>query len=205
MKSPEELFESNRRWAESMRGGDPGFFETLRRGQSPAYLWIGCSDSRVPACQVVGLRPGELFVHRNIANLVAHSDLNGLSVLQYAVDALRVRHIIVCGHHGCGGVKAAVDGDLHGLTDHWLRPIRELARRHAPELAALPDEQARLDRLCELNVVEQVAHVAGTTIVEQAWARGQPLSVHGWIYGLGDGRLRDLGVRWDGPVPPRAG
>jgi carbonic anhydrase len=187
------LFENNRAWAAEMVAVDPGFFSSLADRQSPEYLWIGCSDSRVPANQIVGLAPGDVFVHRNVANVVVHTDLNCLSVLQYAVDVLGVRHVIVCGHYGCGGVRAALDGSRHGLIDNWLRHVLDVGEKHAAELAALPSAR-RFDRLCELNVVEQVVNVGQTTIVEDAWARGQDLIVHGLVYGLEDGRLSDLGV-----------
>jgi carbonic anhydrase len=188
-----ELFERNRAWAAAITEDDPGFFAELAERQAPEYLWIGCSDSRVPANQIVGLSPGDVFVHRNVANVVVHTDLNCLSVLQYAVDVLGVKHVIVCGHYGCGGVKAALEGTRHGLIDNWLRHVTDVGDKHAAELASLPEEQ-RLDRLCELNIVEQVANVSQTTIVEDAWARGQPLTVHGLVYDLHDGLLRDLGV-----------
>ena len=173
---------------------DPAFFSDLADRQSPEYLWIGCSDSRVPANQIVGLAPGEVFVHRNVANVVVHTDLNCLSVLQYPVDILAVKHVIVCGHYGCGGVKAALEGSRHGLVDNWLRHVMDVGEKHADEIASLPAEQ-RFDRLCELNVIEQVVNVCQTTVVEDVWARGQELTVHGVIYGLADGLLRDLGVR----------
>jgi carbonic anhydrase len=188
-----DLFERNRAWAASMVADDPTFFSNLARRQTPEYLWIGCSDSRVPANQIVGLAPGDVFVHRNVANVVVHTDLNCLSVLQYAVDILRVRDVIVCGHYGCGGVSAALAGARHGLIDNWLRHVTDVAEKHAGELDELA-EDARVDRLCELNVVEQVANVCQTTIVGDAWARGQELTVHGLVYGLRDGLLRDLGV-----------
>ena len=187
------LLANNRVWAAEMVARDGDFFTELARHQSPEYLWIGCSDSRVPANQIVGLPPGEVFVHRNVANVVVHTDLNCLSVLQYAVDVLCVRHVIVCGHYGCGGVRAALDGSRHGLIDNWLRHVGDVGEKHAGELATLADER-RYDRLCELNVVEQVDNVCQTTIVEDAWARGQDLTVHGLVYGLEDGLLRDLGV-----------
>jgi carbonic anhydrase len=193
MAGLEELFERNRAWASAMVARDPAFFSELARRQTPAYLWIGCSDSRVPANQILDLRPGEVFVHRNVANVVIHTDLNCLSVLQYAVDVLRVHHVIVCGHYGCGGVAAALAGGRHGLVDNWLRHVAEVAETHDAELAALGDEE-RLARLCELNVVEQVANVCGTTIVGDAWARGDDLTVHGVVYDLEDGLLRDLAV-----------
>jgi len=193
MAGLEELFERNRAWASAMVARDPAFFSELARRQTPAYLWIGCSDSRVPANQILDLRPGEVFVHRNVANVVVHTDLNCLSVLQYAVDVLRVRHVIVCGHYGCGGVAAALAGGRHGLVDNWLRHVADVAETHDAELAELGDEE-RLARLCELNVVEQVANVCGTTIVGDAWARGDDLTVHGLVYDLEDGLLRDLAV-----------
>ncbi len=188
-----ELFERNRAWAAAMVAADERFFSDLADRQTPEYLWIGCSDSRVPANQIVGLPPGDIFVHRNVANVVVHTDLNCLSVLQYAVDVLRVRHVIVCGHYGCGGVAAALHGSRHGLIDNWLRHVEDVWEKHAEELAALPEER-RVDRLCELNVVEQVTNVSQTTIVEDAWARDQGLTVHGLVYGLEDGLLRDLDV-----------
>jgi carbonic anhydrase len=189
-----KLFENNLSWAADMVARDPGFFAQLSERQSPEYLWIGCSDSRVPANEIVGLAPGEVFVHRNIANVVVHTDLNCLSVLQYAVDVLGVRDVIVCGHYGCGGVRAALDGSRHGLVDNWLRHVMDVAEKHVDELAGLAGDAQRFDRLCELNVVEQVANVCQTTVVEDAWARGLDLTVHGVIYGLEDGLLRDLGV-----------
>jgi carbonic anhydrase len=192
-----EVLENNRRWAESMRAQDPAFFERLTAIQRPDILWIGCSDSRVPANQITGHQPGELFVHRNVANVVVHTDLNCLSVTQFAVDLLRVRHIIVCGHYGCSGVKAALEGERHGLIDNWLRHVEDVRDAHAAALAALPDDQARWDRMCELNVVEQVLHVSQTTVLRDAWERGQEITVHGWIYSLQDGRIRDLGVSAD--------
>jgi carbonic anhydrase len=188
-----ELFERNRAWAAARTAADPGFFAELARHQSPEYLWIGCSDSRVPANQILDLSPGDVFVHRNVANVVVHTDLNCLSVLQYAVEVLRVEHVIVCGHYGCGGVTAALEGTRHGLIDNWLRHVADVAQSHAAELAPLADEE-RLARLCELNVAEQVANVCRTTIVEDAWARGEELTVHGVIYDLEDGLLRDLDV-----------
>ncbi|MEP6968786.1 MAG: carbonate dehydratase, partial [Pseudomonadota bacterium] len=190
----DDLIANNRAWAEAKRAADPGFFSRLEAQQNPAYLWIGCSDSRVPANEIVGLDPGELFVHRNVANLAPPQDANYLSVLQYAVEVLKVRHVLVVGHYGCGGVQTAVDGARHGLIDHWLHPIRDLAETHRAELAALPDAPARCDRLCELNVMRQVRNVAADIFVRDAWARGQPLSVHGWVYALSDGLVRDLGV-----------
>jgi carbonic anhydrase len=189
----QELFRNNRAWAERIRRADPRFFEKLVHQQSPRFLWIGCADSRVPANEIVGLLPGELFVHHNIGNLVVHTDLNCLSVLQFAVDVLRVRHVIVCGHYGCSGVRAAVMQERHGLVDNWLRHIQDVREQHLERLESLPEGE-RVDRLCELNVVEQVSNVCRTTIIEDAWARGQPLTVHGLIYGIQDGLLRDLQV-----------
>jgi carbonic anhydrase len=189
-----DLLENNRRWAEQVRLQDPGMFERLASIQAPRLLWIGCSDSRVPANQITGQQPGEVFVHRNVANVVVHTDLNCLSVMQFAVDVLGVRHIVVCGHYGCGGVRAALEGQRLGLSDNWLRHVRDVREMHAAALAALGSDAARLDRLCELNVIEQVQHVAQTTVMRDAWARGQEVTVHGWIYGLRDGRLRDLRV-----------
>ena len=187
-----DLFDNNQRWAAGRARQDPEFFSRLVAQQAPAYLWIGCSDSRVPANEIVDLPPGELFVHRNVANVVVHTDLNCLSVLQYAVDALRVRHIIVCGHYGCGGVRAALQGTKLGLIDNWLRHVQDVRHKHASQMDGL-SEGEREDRLCELNVLEQAFHVCETTIVQDAWSRGQPLSVHAWIYRLDDGLLRDLG------------
>jgi carbonic anhydrase len=192
-----ELFERNRAWAASMVADDPEFFSELARRQTPEYLWVGCSDSRVPANQIVGLAPGDVFVHRNVANVVVHTDLNFLSVLQYAVDILGVRDVFVCGHYGCGGVSAALAGARHGLIDNWLRHVADVAEKHTDELDALPEER-RVDRLCELNVAEQVTNVCQTTIVCDAWARGQELTVHGLVYGLHDGLLRDLAVSVSG-------
>ena len=193
MAGLDELFERNRAWAAAMVAEDPQFFTALAERQTPEYLWIGCSDSRVPANQIVGLPPGDVFVHRNVANVVVHTDLNCLSVLQYAVDILAVKHVIVCGHYGCGGVKAALEGSRHGLVDNWLRHVMDVGEKHADEIASMPEER-RLDRLCELNVVEQAMNVCRTTIVEDVWARGQELTVHGLVYGLRDGLLQDLGV-----------
>jgi carbonic anhydrase len=194
MPSLSHLLERNRAWAAEMTRQDPGFFRRLAGQQAPEYLWIGCSDSRVPANQIVGLLPGEMFVHRNVANVVVHTDLNCLSAVQFAVDVLRVRHIIVCGHYGCGGVGAALRDDRLGLVDNWLRHVQDVRAKHGGQLEALATQQARHDRLCELNVVEQVANVSQTTVVRDAWARGQPLTVNGWIYDLHDGLLRDLDV-----------
>ena len=192
-----KLLHNNRAWAAERVTRDPLFFSRLAQQQAPQFLWIGCSDSRVPANEIVGLNPGELFVHRNVANVVVHTDLNCLSVLQFAVDVLRVRHIIVCGHYGCGGVRAAMEHDSHGLIDNWLRHVQDVERAHCVQLEAIPDSQRRLDRLSELNVVEQVRNVSRTTIVQDAWRRGQPLQLHGWIYGLADGLITDLGVTFN--------
>lgn len=197
MKDLTRLLEQNREWASAITASDPEFFQKLAKQQSPKFLWIGCADSRVPATQLVGMVPGEMFVHRNVANVVVHTDFNCLSVMQYAVDVLRVEHIIVCGHHGCGGVKAAMENSQLGLIDNWLRHVQDVIRDHEHTLLDISDETKRLDRLCELNVVEQVLNVARTTIVQTAWQRGQELVVHGWIYGLEDGLLRDLGVSVD--------
>lgn len=188
------LLDTNRRWSERRRADDPGFFERLSRQQAPEYLWIGCSDSRVPANEIVAMDPGELFVHRNVANVVVHTDLNCLSVMQYAVDALKVKHIIVCGHYGCGGVVAAYRGARLGLIDNWLRNVQDVRDKHDAMLRRAGDEKAALNRLCELNVIEQVINVCQTTVVRDAWNRGQPVTVHGWIYGLRDGLLRQLGM-----------
>src|SRR3954470_2286993 len=189
-----DLIANNRAWAEEIHKKDPGFFDRLLRQQSPRYLWIGCSDSRVPANEIVGLMPGELFVHRNVANIVVHSDLNCLSVLQYAVEVLRVQHVIVCGHYGCGGVEAAWKRTPMGLIDNWLRHVQDVADRHGALLTRGMTDAQCTSRLAELNVLEQVSNVCRTTIAIDAWRRAQPLSVHGWIYGLKDGLLRDLGV-----------
>jgi carbonic anhydrase len=194
MRTTRELLENNRQWSQDVTRRDPEFFQRLSSMQSPRYLWIGCSDSRVPANQVVGLDPGELFVHRNVANLVVHSDLNCLSVIQYAVDVLEIQHIIVCGHYGCGGIQAALSNEKLGLIDNWLRHVQDIRDRHMDSLQRIADGAAGARRLCELNVVEQVANVCRTTIVQDAWARKQSLTVHGWIYGLTDGRLRDLSM-----------
>ena len=185
---------NNRSWAARKVAADAGFFTRLSNQQSPEYLWIGCSDSRVPANEIVDLDPGELFVHRNVANLAPPQDANYLSVLQFAVDVLQVRHILVVGHYGCGGIRAAVDGKRRGLVDHWLHPIREVAHNYRDELGAIADEHARLDRLCELNIIRQVRNVASDVFVQDAWARGQPLCVHGWVYSLSDGLVKDLEV-----------
>jgi carbonic anhydrase len=194
MRTLGKLFENNRAWAARIRQRDPDFFRKLSEQQLPAYLWIGCSDSRVPANEIVDLLPGELFVHRNIANLVVHTDLNCLSVMQFAVDLLKVRHIIVCGHYGCSGVQAALRRDRLGLSDNWLRHVQDVRQKHAASLATTKSDAEAADRLCELNVIEQVANVCHTTIARDAWERGQELAVHGWIYGIGDGLLKDLDV-----------
>ena len=195
MKDLKELLEKNRAWSEGIKAHDPDFFNALAGQQSPRYLWIGCSDSRVPSTQLTGLRAGELFVHRNVANVVVHTDFNCLSVLQFAVDYLKVEHVIVCGHYGCGGVQAAMKNSRLGLIDNWLRHVQDVMHAHEARLSAIEDEAERLDRLCELNVIEQVLNVSRTTIVQSAWGRGQELSVHGVIYGVGDGLLRDLQIR----------
>jgi carbonic anhydrase len=194
MRTLNHLFEKNRAWAAKMREHDPEFFANLSRQQSPSYLWIGCSDSRVPANQIVGLLPGELFVHRNVANLVVHTDLNCLSVMQFAVEILKVQHIIVCGHYGCSGVRTVFERERIGLSDNWLRHLQDVREKHHQRLAKLAPATSASDRLCELNVVEQVVNVSQTTIARDAWQRGQPLAVHGWIYGLQDGLLRDLNM-----------
>ena len=190
----QDLIANNRRWAERKISADPGFFKRLEGQQAPEYLWIGCSDSRVPANEIVDLDPGELFVHRNVANLAPPQDANYLSVLQFSVDVLKVKHILVVGHYGCGGVAAAVDGKRRGLIDHWLHPIREVHHDHQHELEALPDERARWDRLVELNVIRQVRNVASDVFVQDAWARGQELNVHGWVYSIANGLVTDLNV-----------
>ena len=192
MKTLSHLLDNNRRWAADITARRPDFFRHLAAQQTPEYLWIGCSDSRVPANEIVGLDPGELFVHRNVANVVVHTDLNCLSVLQFAVDVLKVKHVIVTGHYGCGGVRAALDGAKLGLIDNWLRHVQDVCNQHRAALDALPPAE-RADRLCELNVIEQALHVCETTVVQDAWSRGQTVAVHAWIYGLRDGRLRDLG------------
>jgi carbonic anhydrase len=194
MQSLEQLFENNKAWAGRIRRQDPEFFLKLSRQQSPEYLWIGCSDSRVPANEIVGLLPGELFVHRNVANLVVHTDLNCLSVLQFAVDLLKVRHIIVCGHYGCSGVQATFRRERLGLSDNWLRHLQDVRQKHEKRLLAAGGDNKASDRLCELNVIEQVVNVCHTSIAREAWERGQELTVHGWIYGINDGILRDLNV-----------
>jgi carbonic anhydrase len=193
------LFDNNRSWTEQIQAEDPEFFSKLAHQQAPEYLWIGCSDSRVPANEIVGLLPGELFVHRNVANLVVHTDLNCLSVMQYAVDILKVKHLIVCGHYGCGGVYAALMNMRLGLIDNWVRHLQDVRVKHEEYLASIGDDDTRCDRLCELNVIEQVCNVCQTTVVQDAWARGQQVSVHSWIYGLTDGKLDDLGMSVTAP------
>jgi carbonic anhydrase len=192
MRTLDELFRSNKAWSEQIRRQDPEFFSKLSRQQSPTYMWIGCADSRVPANQIVGLLPGDIFVHRNLANMVVHTDLNCLSVMQFAVDILKVKHIIVVGHYGCSGVQAAMRRSRVGLADNWLRHVQDVHEKHEHSLAACKSESAAADRLCELNVIEQVANVCQTTIARDAWERGQELAVHGWIYGIADGIARDL-------------
>jgi carbonic anhydrase len=194
MKTLRRLFDRNREWAHAISSKDPQFFRKLSRLHAPEYLWIGCADSRVPANEIVGLLPGEMFVHRNVANIVVHTDLNCLSVMQYAVDVLKVKDIIVVGHYGCGGVRAAFQKKRLGLIDNWLRHVQDVRVKHAGALDSLKELNAQLDRLCELNVLEQVANVCQTSIVLDAWERGQPLTVHGWVYGLHDGLIRDLGM-----------
>ena len=194
MERIKTLLDGNKKWAAEIKETDPRFFEKLSEVQTPEFLWIGCADSRITPASSFGLLPGEMFVHRNVANLVLHTDINCLSVMQFAVEVLKVRHIIVCGHYGCGGVKAALDNARYGLIDNWLRNIQEVARKHRTELVSLPDYDAKLSRLCELNVIEQVANVGLTTIVQDAWERGQALSVHGWIYTIADGIYQDLSV-----------
>lgn len=194
MKRLPELFAQNREWAANIKETRPDFFKELALQQKPEYLWIGCSDSRVPANEIVGMLPGRLFVHRNVANLVIHTDFNCLSVIQYAIDFLKIKHVIVCGHYCCGGVAAAMENKVHGLVDNWLRHVRDVYKRHEDELEAITDEPQRLRRLCELNVLQQVINVGETTVLQEAWERGQDISIHGWIYDVGDGLLRDLGV-----------
>ena len=196
MSSLQHLLDRNRAWAADITARRPGFFKTLAAQQAPRYLWIGCADSRVPANEIVDLAPGELFVHRNVANVVVHTDFNCLAVLQYAVDVLKVAHVIVVGHYGCGGIKAALEDSAHGLIDNWLRHVQDVAAMHRAALADLASTQ-RIDRLCELNVIEQVVHVARTTIVQDAWQRGQALALHGFVYGLQDGLLNDLAIEGD--------
>lgn len=193
-----ELIENNRRWSEARQQSDPDFFHRLVRQQVPEYLWIGCADSRVPANEIVGLDPGELFVHRNVANVVVHTDLNCLSVLQYAVDVLKVKHIVVVGHYGCGGVQAAMQNQKLGLINNWLRHVQDVDQKYTPFLGTINDPTLRLDRLCELNVIEQAINVAQTTVMESAWLRGQDVTVHGWSYRLSDGLINDLRVDMNG-------
>jgi carbonic anhydrase len=194
MTEIEKIIKQNREWSRRMTERDPDYFQRLARQQAPDFLWIGCSDSRVPANEIAGMLPGEVFVHRNVANLVYPSDLNCLSVIEYAVDVLQVRHIIVCGHYGCGGIRAALDNRVHGLIDNWLSSIKNIYVRHTKEIDSLATEEERVDRMCELNVIHQVQSVTHTTIVQDAWARGQELAVHGWIYGLTDGLVKDLNI-----------
>ena len=194
MRLLKHLLDNNKRWAEKIKDARPGFFEKLSKQQSPEYLWIGCSDSRVPANEIVNLMPGEIFVHRNIANLVVHTDLNCLSVIQFAVDILRIKHIIVCGHYGCGGIQAAMENREHGLIDNWLRHVKDVYRYYQKKIDAVSNEKEKANLLCELNVIEQVANVCHTTFVQNAWKQGHELAVHGWIYSIEDGILRDLNV-----------
>ena len=198
MEGLEDLFANNRAWADEVKQADPQFFEKLAGQQSPEYLWIGCSDSRVPANQIVGLDPGEIFVHRNVANVVVHTDFNCLTVLQYAIDVLKVKHVIVVGHYGCGGVKAAYENADNGLIDNWLRNIKDVLNHNRERINSLPEGEGRVDLLCELSVITQVANVCHTTIAQNAWARGQSLSVHGLVYSLRDGLLKDLGCTVSG-------
>jgi carbonic anhydrase len=204
MRSLSHLFDNNRAWSERIRRSDPEFFPRLSRQQRPRYLWIGCADSRVPANEIVDLAPGELFVHRNLANVVVHSDLNCLSVMQFAVQVLQVEHIIIVGHYGCSGVTAALKGERVGLADNWLRHVQDVHSKHDAKVASVPGLPQRIDRLCELNVIEQVANVCQTTIVRDAWDRGQELAVHGWVYGLKDGLVRDLGTTVTRPAQAAA-
>ncbi len=194
MRLLKKLFDNNMKWAEKLKQADPDFFVKLSKQQNPEYLWIGCSDSRVPANEIVDMLPGEIFVHRNIANLVIHTDLNCLSVIQYAVEVLKVKHIIVCGHYGCGGIQTAMDNKEHGLIDNWLRNIKDLYRSNQAKVDALQNEKDRIDLLCELNVIEQVGNICNSTVVQSAWKAGQELGVHGWIYSIEDGILKDLNV-----------
>jgi len=194
MKNLDDLLSNNKQWADDIESAQPGFFKKLSKQQKPDYLWIGCSDSRVPANEIVGMLPGELFVHRNVANVVAHSDLNCLSVVQYAVEALNVKHIIVCGHYGCGGIAAALTNEKHGFIDNWLSNIKDVYIRHEEKFLKLDSEEEKVSLLCELNVKEQVNNVAHTSIVQDAWDRGDELTIHGWIYGIHDGLLKDLDV-----------
>ncbi|CAI07706.1 carbonate dehydratase [Aromatoleum aromaticum] len=194
MHEIDQLFTNNRNWSERIRGEDPAYFRRLANQQSPQYLWIGCSDSRVPANQIIGLAPGEVFVHRNVGNVVVHTDLNALSVIQYAVDVLQVKHILVVGHYGCGGVSAALNNSRLGLIDNWLRHVQDVRDLHETMLAAIEDPLQRINQLCELNVMQQVVNISQTSVLREAWERGQPVMLHGWCYGLCDGLVRDLGV-----------
>ena len=205
MQDLPELFENNRRWAARCVSTRPDFFDRLKAQQAPQYLWVGCADSRVPANEIVGLMPGEMFVHRNVANVVVHSDLNCLSVLQYAVDVLRVRHVIVCGHYGCGGVRAAIEGAKLGLIDNWLRHVQDVHAKYHMQVDNAGDLDSRVNRLCELNAIEQAVHVCKSTVVQDAWARNQALAIHAVVYGLDDGRLRDLGFSVTSPRDLRSG
>ncbi len=199
MKTLKHLFENNRHWAEQIKEQDPDFFNKLSSQQQPEYLWIGCADSRVPSNQIIGLLPGEVFVHRNVANMVMHTDFNCLSVLQYAVEILKVKHIMVVGHYGCGGVRAAMEDVQHGLIDNWLRALKDIYYYQRHRFSELDNDEDRVNLLCEINIRAQVSNVCHTTIVQNAWARGQPLEVHGWIYSVADGLLRDLGMTVNGP------
>lgn len=199
MKSPDALFDANVRWSQAHVTADPDYFRRLSALQAPEFLWIGCSDSRVPANVITGLEPGEVFVHRNVANIVYPADLNCMSVIQFAVETLRVKHVIVCGHYGCGGVRAVLDGSQHGLVDHWLAPVHGIFREHRGELSSLPGDEARINRVCELNVLLQVQNVCDSPIMRAAWERKQAIAVHGWIYHLADGRLHDLKCTRTGP------
>ena len=199
MRILQNLFDNNKKWADKITRNDPDFFNKLCKQQAPEYLWIGCSDSRVPANEIVNLLPGEIFVHRNIANVVAHTDLNCLSVIQYAIDVLGIKHIIVCGHYGCGGVKAAMDNQEHGLIDNWLRHIKDVYRYNQAKMDAVTNAEEKFDRLCELNVMEQVMNVCHTTMVQNAWKAGKYLAVHGWIYSIRNGILKDLDCTITGP------
>jgi carbonic anhydrase len=203
MSDIKNLIDANRRWAETTRAANPNFFKELSRQQSPKYLWIGCSDSRVPANQIVGLAPGEIFVHRNVANIVAHGDLNCLSVIQFATDVLKVEHIIVVGHYGCGGVHAAMNSERHGLVDNWLRYVGDVRDKHQPTLDSVDTSSLRHAKLCELNVIEQALNVCQSTVVQDAWSRGQPVTVHSWVYSLLDGRINDLRFSVDAGVNVR--
>lgn len=199
MRDIQNLIQNNQKWAQNKTLKDPEFFKTLSKIQNPEYLWIGCSDSRIPPNEIVGLNPGELFVHRNVANLILHTDMNCLSVVQFAIEILQVKHIIVCGHYGCSGVRTAMENKQHGLIDHWLRDIKDLYETHSATLKELPTDAARFARLCELNVVEQAQNLSYTQFVQNAWDRGQKLTIHGWIYGLEDGLVKDLGISLSDP------